>query len=262
MRLSTSAADRRRLCIAALCMLGFGVSGTLHAALIETFFGNDNPGVVRPLNIPNALAEKGAFLAGLTISLQDDFESYSDTSNLLVTNGGNVRVAGASVFVPVPISGAQRLGWAAGPAIDTFEWSVPAGNAFGFFGVDIGDGANENLALRLLHADGGTTSVDVPHSLGFIASDAVFFLGVVADKPFTRVEFVNDGTPFDFSPPVLVFDDFVAGTRAITPIPEPAVWLTMICGLVLIVGARQVRGRMSVPIRTGRNRAMGHVRSV
>lgn len=231
----------RCFCVAALLTLGASPGTAAHRAAVATFFAWDQPGTVLPLHIPNAQAARTSFLEGLAMSHDEGFEAYATGTTLFTTVGGVVQVFDDRI-VPRPVTGTKFLGWNAGSAVDAFAWTVPASNAFGFYGVDIGDGSNEKLGLRLHLVDGGVVNADVPHARGTPASDAVFFYGIVVDQPFDRIEFVTDGTATDFSFPGLGFDDFVAGARAVTVVPEPGPGVLILCGVLLCAAA--VRGRL------------------
>ena len=58
----------------------------------------------------------------------------------------------------------QVPGMAVRSSEDSFSWDIPAAYAFGFYGVDIGDGDDENFSLRLHFVDGTTSDIVIPHS--------------------------------------------------------------------------------------------------
>ncbi len=91
-------------------------------------------------------------------------------------------------------------------------------DAFGFFGVDVGDWDGQ-LTLTFELVGGGEQIVDVPHLLGEEGEDSgsVFFWGFVDEKNlFSAVTFSGSGDDRD----VFAFDELqVRGT--IIPLPTP-----------------------------------------
>jgi len=119
---------------------------------------------------------------------------------------------------------------------------VEAQDAFGFYGIDVGD-FDAQLTLTFELVAGGTHAVDVPHSLFSEGanSGSVFFWGVVDEKNlFTAVTFSGHSDVAD-DRDVFGFDELqIRGTgEPIVPLPS-SVGLAL-AGLAPIIGRRRRR---------------------
>jgi PEP-CTERM motif len=164
-----------------------------------------------------------------------------DTASL--TGAGEVRNLPTGTFFGThPISGDQfLLANAGGPAAFTVAFSSPQA-AFGFYATDIGDQGGQ-LDLLLTHANGATTTLRVPHTVGAgaVTSGSIFYFGVLdVDSPFVRVTFLN-GRPGNDG---FGFDDMTIGRAAnVLPVPEPgAYWLAGVAAVAVGWVVRWRRG--------------------
>lgn len=207
---------------------------TAHAVPITYFGENLTPGGVvsgAPVTARNDFVN--ALTAGVST---EDFESYATGTgtplNLTFTGGLgtiNATLNGAGGVSADPnccgrfaTSGSKfwEVGSGQGFSID-FGSEVAA---LGFYGTDIGDFSGQ-VTLGL--TNGGTSVLDIPHTIGANNGSLLFF-GVIETAGFTSMTFSNTGSGSDF----FGFDDLIVGDIAqVLPVPEPSILLLIATGL-------------------------------
>lgn len=127
----------------------------------------------------------------------------------------------------------------------TVDFSAPVA-AFGFFGVDLGDGSG---TLRLAFRNGGVTVLDreVPLLQGPEADGSVLFFGVIAPSEadrFDQVQFNSTALPGQG------VDYF--GFDNLTTVPEPsAAWQALVAmsALLVLLGDKQLESVLDLAVR-------------
>lgn len=194
-------------------------------------------GVGRLAAWPNSQIAANAFASNLTNIQIDSFETAPANSTNPTLHFGVLTAAvtnGVVRSVPpgmtdadgrYPISGANYM--AADQATMNMAFSQPI-NAFGFWGIDIGDFGG-TLTINLL--GGGTRQFSIaPLSGNGSTSGSVLFWGVIdATTAFTGVTFTNNTGITD----VFAFDDITVGTLAV---PLPSAFALGAAGLAAVAG--------------------------
>ena len=232
------------LCVASI--LAIHSQSALAAPL--QFFGEDrgvfdNAGSPTGTGHPNATAADISFLANLVGVGTETFEGFSvgDTTPLALsfpgagaaTLEGQGRVDDDPDFGQNAISGSNW--WRTGQDNDfVVEFANPVA-AFGFYGIDIGDGGAQ---LTLSLSNGSVVDIDIPHTLeaGGASSgqngSVIYFGYIDTENPWTRAEFTNAGGSLeDFG-----FDDMTIGSvdQILPPgVPEPATFALVGAGLLI-----------------------------
>ncbi|HEY2381744.1 MAG TPA: PEP-CTERM sorting domain-containing protein [Terriglobia bacterium] len=222
-------------------------------ASIMTFSGIDaNPGDMSVrIDHPNSDAALAHFLPNLTGVGTEDFENLTPgpiSSTLTFPGAGTTATLTGSVTVQnvptgtdsnghYPISGNQYLEDDA-PSF-SLSFSQPV-DAFGFYGVDIGD-MGGILTLQL--ANGSSTSLMVPSGpIPAEDNSSVLyfgFYGTTAADEFTSITFTNSNTADGFA-----FDDMSIGTFAeLASVPEPGSLTLLALGVAGLFGYRWHRRR-------------------
>jgi len=241
---------QRRLALAAGVLGWVVVSGApaAPAALLE-FFGEDlNGSSSVPLTVAEmveSMAAEAEFKSQLPGTVTETFEGiatgtgpplaiFSGTTTL--NGSGSVAYVEAGTTngagrysVPIPPGSTQYWNVGAGDTPTfTVDFSVPVA-AFGFFGVDLGDGSG---TLRLTFRNGGETVLDrdVPLLQGPAADGSVLFFGVIAPSEvdrFDQVQFNSTALPGQG------VDYF--GFDNLTIVPEPdAAWQALVAVSALL----------------------------
>lgn len=227
-----------RSALALLTALGLAASA---AGAPITYFGIDDPRGV----MPNSFKAQSDFLTTLSVYGTDDLESttpfvpsptlvFAGTALTATTNSAYV-----ATFAPLAVSGSNALvdqgpASAGDPGIpDVFTFSSPI-TAFGSFFSNVGDAATANTITFTLENTSLATSKDVVVGpLGPGASFTnVFYFGVTDSDPFDRVTISES---FDYDGALL--DNITAGYV----VPEPATYVLLALGGVLVVAARRAR---------------------
>lgn len=192
-------------------------SGLTHAGVVtNSYFGEDINAGNLALTHSNADAAKASFMSNVigssTQSFEDPFALPATVNGTLSRQTSVVNANGR-----FPISGQYYLQFASPSTDSSFTFSLGGSNAFGFYGVDIGD-FGESLSLVLHFADSTTQTLTVGHSKALAdANGAVFFQGLTADSSILSVDFVNSTGN---GAAILAFDDFTSG-RVANNVPEP-----------------------------------------
>jgi len=261
---------QRRLGVAAAGVLGWVVaSGALaaHAALLE-FFGEDPKGSssvpLTAAEMVESMAAEAEFKSQLPGTVTETFEGiatgtgppFAIFSGTTTLNGsGSVAHVEAGVTngagrysVPIPPGSTQYWDVGAGDTPTfTVDFSAPVA-AFGFFGVDLGDGSG---TLRLAFRNGGLTVLDreVPLLQGPEADGSVLFFGVIAPSEadrFDQVQFNSTALPGQG------VDYF--GFDNLTIVPEPsAAWQALVAmsALLVLLGTKQLERVLDLAERLG-----------
>ena len=248
---------KRMLTALSIAALGTLCAGSSFA--YQTFLGEDPNG--NPTSIPLFPNSTNAQLAffGLGTPQVENFENQTVGQGpplTLAFGSGNTAVNatlsgvnGAVQSVVTPIEGRYSVPggnqfWAATATSsgDTFNIAFSANvEAFGFFGIDIGDFGG-TLSMELLNAAGNMMGTGFPVNTGTGSSrdGSVLYFGIRADNPgewFRGIRFrlTNTTTQLD----AFAFDSFtVVGALRTTPpgqIPEPGT-LALI-GLALLASS-------------------------
>lgn len=201
----------------------FTLSAPAHAYL--TFFGEDfNGSNNTPLaSFPNASGTRTSFLSNLVGVGTENFESQSGSAPLLLTfpGAGTANLTGGGNVASVAPGGTNGFGRYGTSGVR--YWEVVAGGggnfaidfssaiaAFGFHGIDIGDFSG-TVQIRLTR-QGGTDTINVPHSAGSQMNGSVLYFGIIAQsaaEEFTKAEFLTSTGSGD----VFGFDDMTIGSR-------------------------------------------------
>ncbi len=220
------------------------LTATAQAAPVLYFGGPDNLGTPPDKSVltsPTSQVKpvRDAFLASLSSYGVEDLESVVQPSapapRVLTLTFGSTGITGTTSDFGTGTAGLNNLnlfsvsgskfiydaGSTANPVNDSITFSEPV-TAFGLYISQSGDGALNELTLRLENTVAGT-SVDVVQDLGGgWPYYNVIFLGVTDTNPFDRVTFIEsldtDG---------LLWDDLIAGHV----VPEPATWVLLALGL-------------------------------
>lgn len=249
------------LAVIGAALLALGTTG-VSQALQMTFFGeNVGPGdpnvplsgpLPAHLNADDAQAAFLAFLPGVGMEGFDGFPSSTPaplTVSFAQPSGPvTATLSGLTGFVqtdPVgrgagqfPISAPNYWFSAFLPPLPpplnilnfSLEFSAPQ-VAFGFFGVDIGDGlggVQASLELGLL--SGGTLSMDIPHTIGTTGTtggSVLYFGRIDTVNLFTKVTFLSTVGSDGFG-----FDNFTIASAS-QVIPEPNTFLLLGSGLAI-----------------------------
>ncbi len=217
-----------------------------------TFFDRDmhTSDTTRLAVLPNSLAAFNLFSSLLDSTAMDTLETIpANTSNPTLTFGGaaTATVTGGVVrTVPAgqtdgegryPLSGSRYMNANQGAML--IEFTEPQ-QAFGFFGIDIGDFGGRLLIHQI---DGAMKEYVIdPVSQQGQASGSVLFWGLIdADAPFTSIEIRNNTGVED----VFAFDNLVVGELgAVVPLPSGAgLGAAGLLGLFAAAGVRRRRSR-------------------
>jgi len=246
------------LSLFALLLLGAGPAGAYSEFHGEVFFGEDKGACLDPFppycSILESTAAEGDFFLALVDPRKEDFSGFEsgDDGELELWGGfGTLSDPSEEQYGYIgtgphedrgfPITGTPFWKNRAYPDEGLFavDFEDPV-HAFGFYATAYsttqseGEGADTELVLRLLLADGGTVSVPIDHWMTEQAGN-VFYFGVLSDDPFVRATLVNES---DVYGDVIGFDDF---TVAI--VPEPATGGLLAGGLFALAAARRSRPR-------------------
>jgi hypothetical protein len=202
---------------------------------------------VPPLpSFPNATQAQTNFLSQLTVTPIENFESFTafqpSPLNLIFPGAGTATLNGAGQILNYPTNGTYATSgknyWSTNSGNDGFKIDFDeAIAAFGFFATDIGD-FGARLVLELGLVNGGTTQIEVNHTLGSSASTSgsVFYQGIIASNPnelFKSVRFLSKGSTFGGFVDGFGFDDMtIASADQVKSVPEPQ----NILGLATVLG--------------------------
>ena len=242
-----------------LTVLSIAVLGTLWAGssfAYQTFLGQDANGTSNVIltATPNSLAAQEAFY-GLRTPQVEDFEGQAvgAGTRTLAFGSGNTAVnatlsgingAVQSVSTPTDgrysVPGGNRF-WAATASSggDTFSIRFDAKvEAFGFFGIDIGD-FQGSLSMELLDADDNMVGNGFRvNTLASGQDGSVLYFGIRAQSEsewFRGIRFRPTNTTTEID--LFAFDSFtvIGAPRPLSQIPEPGT-LALI-GLALLAGS-------------------------
>ena len=194
-----------------------------------TFFGEDLgvSELIRLTSHPNADAARNSFLSHLFGVGTENFESYDNNTNLPLGIGfpgaGTATIVGnGKVFtIPSGTNGAGRYPISGSNYLDpgapfTINFSAPVA-AFGFYGVDIGDGGGQ-LQLSLTLLGGGTTLLTIPHRVSGPGGSVLYYGFYDLANQYTSITFANLLNPNDY----FGFDDMTIGSlQQVAPTQVP-----------------------------------------
>lgn len=244
---------RRNITIAT-ATVGFSAVAAV-AGSASVFFGEDlQTGFIDDQRVPslaNSNAAQSAFLGSLVDPVVEDFESFDNgdegaaldnfdfgPSGTASIDDGRITdlsekfpgpdgIPGTADDDPTngdgryPISGTNYLLLAPGGGNDiTISFSQPV-NAFGFFGVDVGDFGGQLTTIVATAMDGTETPYVIDHTIGQngSTSGSVFFWGLVdPDNEIMSIRLNNDSANVD----AFAFDDFTISAFPSEIIPSPA----------------------------------------
>lgn len=224
--------------VALIGLLGVGTCAAASGAPVVFTAADINVGGSGRLAAwPNSQNAANAFASNLTNIQIDSFETApADSTNPTLHFGALTAAVTNGVVRAVPpgmtdadgrypISGSHYM--AADQATMSMAFSQPI-NAFGFWGIDIGDFGG-TLTINLL--GGGTRQFSIaPLGNNGTASGSVMFWGVIdATTAFTSVQFTNNTGITD----VFAFDDITVGAVAV---PLPSAFALGAAGLAAITG--------------------------
>jgi len=158
-------------------------------------------------------------------------------------------VAGSPTFQATPVSGSNFMGGTTTSTTDLrFDFATTANtgnatgvNAFGFYGIDAGDTAVNNLSVTVTYLNNSTQNFIINPG-GFNAqNDNTFFFGVVTpDQQFKSVVITNPQSATDS----VGYDNFVIGRNvSATVVPEAPSLTGMLLGSSLIGALAMARKR-------------------
>lgn len=217
-------------------VLSVGIVGSLNASVLS-FFGEDlGAGSTNPH--PNADAARSTFLSHLHSPGTEGFEGFGAGSTspwtldfgslgtAILSGSGQIEDNASGSFGRFPISGTKF--WdVVNSSLFEIQFSNPVG-AFGFYGTDIGDFPGQ---MTLTFSNGGSTEVNVPHTIHGPDGSVLYFGYIDTENPFTRIAFGSSGYVSDF----FGIDEMtIASPDQIQPpigTPEPGEWVLMITGM-------------------------------
>ena len=237
------------LCVAAM---GFLVPA---AAVPTTFFGQDLNGpstvlgtVASPSTIPNSIGAQNSFLAGLSGVGTETFTGFAAGAtsplNLAFPGAGTAVLNGSGAVGSVPagmVNANGRYG-ISGTDPEKFFDTVAANfslsfsspiAAFGFFGIDIGDGGG-HLSLLLTPSGGGpVVPLDVGNGTSTLQNSSVLFFGFIdPTTTYSQVNFLNSDTGDGFA-----FDNLTVGSlEQLNSVPEPGSLLLLSSSMIALAG--------------------------
>jgi hypothetical protein len=212
----------RRGAILLLCALTIPSQG----AVIQ-FFGEDLGPLDATSPRPNSAPARAAFLSNLAGVSTENFESFANgqAAPLPLTFGADTATltGGSTINSHYPVSSAGRIptsGRQYFTANNTFSiaFSSPQA-AFGFYGSDIGDFSGQ-LTMTVNYAAGGSTTINIPHTLNSPSASLLFFGLIVTTNGelFSSLDF-RTTTGND----IFGFDDMTIGRlEQVNEIPEPS----------------------------------------
>jgi hypothetical protein len=169
----------------------------------------------------------------------ENFESFANNSvpPLNLTFGADTATltGGSAINSFFPASPAGRIptsGTKYFTANNTFNiaFSTPQA-AFGFYGTDIGD-FNGQLTLTLNFAGGGSTVIDVPHTLE-APSASILYFGVIATTSAELFSSLSFGTTTGDD--IFGFDDMTIGRlEQVNTVPEPGTIALVAAGIGIV----------------------------
>jgi hypothetical protein len=190
------------------------------SALTMSFFGQDNGlGENTALtSFPNSTAAENNFLSNLVGVGTEKFETIPvGTSSPLLSfpGAGTASLSGSGAVRSQTWGTTNGFGRynVDGPGTSRYyetqtgfaiNFSAPVA-AFGFYGIDIGD-FNGQLVLHFI--SGGTTVINVPHSINATGGGVLFFGYINDTNPFNKVTFNNTSGGSD----VFGFDRMTIGS--------------------------------------------------
>lgn len=224
-------------------------------AVPTTFFGQDLNGpstvlgtVASPGTIPNSFGAQSDFLAGLSGVGTETFTGFAAGAtsplNLAFPGAGTAVLNGSGAVGSVPagmVNANGRYG-ISGTDPEKFFDTVAANfsvsfsspiAAFGFFGIDIGDGGG-HLSLLLTPSGGGpVVALDVGNGTTILQNSSVLYFGFIdSTTTYSQVNFLNSDTGDGFA-----FDNLTVGSlEQLNPVPEPGTLLLLGSSMVGLAG--------------------------
>lgn len=216
-----------------------------------TFFGEDlNTGNPDPITAPftNAAAAQNSFFSNLTGVGTETFESFAngatgitanfDQAGTATLNGSGVIRSGNDQQGRTAFSGSKYFFTGTGDFSISFS---RAAAAFGFYGIDIGDGGGR-IVLTLTDIHDLTTTLTVPGTTPSPSGSNLYFGFLDRTNTYKSVRFSNSSDGAD----EFAFDDFsVVATEQIAAVPETSTWAMMLLGFAgigFITYRRRVEG--------------------